>query len=70
MKRILIHTIALILVSSMNSQNEFHVFPMDHATNPGSVSGDGSINDPWDLQTALLKKEINLIKLLKVLLKI
>ena len=38
------------------SQKSFHVFPKDSKTNPGSTSGDGSLNNPWDLQTALNQK--------------
>lgn len=34
-------------------QKEFHVFPNDHDSNPGKVTGDGSMIKPWDLQTAL-----------------
>ncbi len=35
------------------AQNEFHVFPIDGETIKGSPNGNGSIKDPWDLQTAL-----------------
>lgn len=35
------------------SQKEFHVFPETHVSTPRLYTGDGSINKPWDLQTAL-----------------
>ncbi|NND51454.1 MAG: hypothetical protein HKN54_03550 [Flavobacteriaceae bacterium] len=35
------------------SQKEFHVFPSDNASKPGKATGNGSLNKPWDLQTAL-----------------
>ena len=35
------------------AQKEFHVFPKDHITTPGTKTGDGTISNPWDLQTAL-----------------
>lgn len=35
------------------TQNEYHVFPENHITNPGKPFGDGSLSNPWDLQTAL-----------------
>ncbi|MBT8266669.1 MAG: right-handed parallel beta-helix repeat-containing protein [Bacteroidia bacterium] len=35
------------------SQQEFHVFPPNHSTTPGMPSGNGSLQKPWDLQTAL-----------------
>jgi len=44
--------IALIPVFLM-SQEAYHVFPEDHKQTPGSTSGDGSVQYPWNLQTAL-----------------
>lgn len=38
------------------SQKSYHVFPKDHPTNKGTLLGDGSIQRPWDLQTALSQK--------------
>ncbi|PWK18207.1 hypothetical protein LX78_02116 [Xanthomarina spongicola] len=35
------------------SQKEFHVFPKTHSISPGKTTGNGSLNQPWDLQTAL-----------------
>ena len=41
------------------AQQEFHVFPVDHKDTPGRAIGDGSLQNPWDLQTALnLKPDI------------
>ncbi|WP_299111822.1 hypothetical protein [uncultured Winogradskyella sp.] len=39
------------LVSS--AQSEYHVFPIDGKDKQGSPHGDGSVDKPWDLQTAL-----------------
>ena len=44
------------LVTTIHAQNEFHVFSVNHSISPGSVSGDGSLKRPWDLQTALNQK--------------
>ena len=35
------------------AQQEFHVFPENHNLSPGSSTGNGSLQSPWDLQTAL-----------------
>lgn len=35
------------------AQQEFHIFFENHKTTPGTSDGDGSIQNPWDLQTAL-----------------
>ncbi|MHA7844520.1 MAG: right-handed parallel beta-helix repeat-containing protein [Winogradskyella sp.] len=45
----------LLLIFSVFSpaQKEFHVFPIDGAQTKGSPNGDGSVANPWDLQTAL-----------------
>jgi parallel beta-helix repeat protein len=53
MKSILIAISFLFLVVTVNAQQVFHVFPESHNTNPGKTSGNGSITNPWDLQTAL-----------------
>jgi len=37
-------------------QQEFHVFPKDHKTKAGTPRGNGSLSNPWDLQTALNQK--------------
>jgi len=39
------------------SQQEFHVFTSTHKISPGLSSGNGSLKQPWDLQTALDQKE-------------
>jgi hypothetical protein len=36
-----------------NAQEEFHVFPKNHTETPGTENGSGSLDEPWDLQTAL-----------------
>ena len=38
------------------AQQEFHVFPKNHPETPGSELGNGSLQNPWDLQTALSQK--------------
>lgn len=35
------------------AQNEFHVFPENDKKTPGTSLGNGSLQKPWDLQTAL-----------------
>jgi parallel beta-helix repeat protein len=44
---------SLLTVVALYAQQEFHVFPTSHKVNPGKASGNGSISNPWDLQTAL-----------------
>ncbi len=39
------------------AQNEYHVFPGDHPTTPGSPQGDGSLSKPWNLSAALNQKQ-------------
>ncbi len=48
-------TYILILVTPtlLWSQREFHVFPKDDHKTPGTAIGNGSLQYPWDLQTAL-----------------
>jgi len=38
---------------SILAQNQFHVFPENHPLTPGLSTGNGSLQFPWDLQTAL-----------------
>ncbi|WP_299364597.1 hypothetical protein [Winogradskyella sp.] len=45
--------VVLFLTMILSAQKEFHVFPMDGKAIKGSPNGDGSITNPWDLQTAL-----------------
>ena len=40
----------------VSAQQEFHVFPTDHKSTPGTQNGTGSMDNPWDLQTALQQK--------------
>ncbi len=37
----------------VTAQSEFHVFPKNHTKTPGTHTGNGSLKNPWDLQTAL-----------------
>ncbi|MBT8288575.1 MAG: right-handed parallel beta-helix repeat-containing protein [Flavobacteriaceae bacterium] len=53
MKQIFTNIVALIMVLFSWSQQDFHVFPKNHKTTPGSPEGNGSLTQPWDLQTAL-----------------
>ena len=49
-----IFSILTLVLSLMSfAQNEYHVFPIDSKSIKGSPNGDGSLNRPWDLQTAL-----------------
>lgn len=61
MKSIFVVIVFLFSVVSLSAQQEFHVFPTTHKTNPGKASGNGSITNPWDLQTALSQstKKVN-----------
>jgi len=53
MKLILTSIAFIFSVVSLSAQQVFHVFPKTHKTNPGKASGNGSIANPWNLQTAL-----------------
>ena len=53
MKRLLLVFLLNLFAFKTVAQREFHVFPKDHITTPGSEIGDGSLQQPWDLQTAL-----------------
>jgi len=47
-------SILILLTSAISfAQKEFHVFPIDGNNTIGTPSGNGSIEKPWDLQTAL-----------------
>lgn len=61
MKSFYISILFLFLILSTSAQNQFHVFPINHLKNPGSKFGTGSIDLPWDLQTALSNTQ-NIIK--------
>lgn len=43
----------LFSVVTTSAQHVFHVFPENHKSNPGTSNGNGSIVNPWDLQTAI-----------------
>ena len=50
----IISTILFIFLSfALVAQNEFHVFPENDKKSPGTSLGNGSLQKPWDLQTAL-----------------
>jgi hypothetical protein len=57
MKSILSLILVLFCASIAFGQQEFHVFPKTHKTTPGSQLGNGSLEHPWDLQTALFNKK-------------
>ena len=51
--KFLLLIILLLSYDLILSQTEYHVFPIDHPTTPGSDTGNGTLTSPWDLQTAL-----------------
>jgi len=52
----LFYTIIFVFITFvLTAQNEFHIFPSDHSKTPGKLTGDGSLQNPWDLQTALIQ---------------
>lgn len=51
----------MLLAFTSIAQEQYHVFPTQDLNNPGSTDGNGTLNNPWDLQTALLN-ENNMIK--------
>lgn len=53
MKSLLSYIILILFAFGVSAQSEFHVFPIDHKTNAGKPSGNGTLQSPWDLQTAL-----------------
>lgn len=53
MKHILYYIVFFLFPFVIFSQQDFHVFPSDHRSSPGTASGNGSLEKPWDLQTAL-----------------
>jgi hypothetical protein len=53
MKHISLLIFIIVVPFVIFSQQEYHVFPSDHKISPGSVEGNGTLNNPWDLQTAL-----------------
>lgn len=53
MKKICLTILSVLFVALSIAQQEFHVFPENHKTTPGKAAGNGSLQKPWDLQTAL-----------------
>ena len=51
--RNLISFILLLIATTAFAQKEFHVFPVNGKNIKGASSGNGSLDKPWDLQTAL-----------------
>ncbi|WP_157957310.1 right-handed parallel beta-helix repeat-containing protein [Winogradskyella tangerina] len=51
--RIIFCIFSLVLTMTSFAQNEYHVFPIDGKNIKGSKVGDGSLDRPWELQTAL-----------------
>ena len=53
-------SLLLIFISAISfAQKEFHVFPVNGSTTVGTPNGNGSIERPWDLQTALSQSSEN-----------
>ncbi len=48
----------ILIVQSSWCQSGYHVFPAENPKTPGTPSGDGSLEHPWDLQTALNSKKL------------
>lgn len=53
MKQFYLLTIFLFASLIIQAQQEFHVFPKNHTETPGTNTGNGSLKNPWDIQTAL-----------------
>ena len=53
MKKVYLFNLLFFVILIGYSQKEFHVFPKTHSISPGKTTGNGSLNQPWDLQTAL-----------------
>jgi hypothetical protein len=53
MKKICLSILSVLFIMLSVAQQEFHVFPETHKTTPGKSIGNGSLQNPWDLQTAL-----------------
>lgn len=56
MKKAYLSILFIFAVVITYAQQEFHVFPKNHLETPGSEAGNGSLQNPWDLQTALSQK--------------
>lgn len=53
MKKLLTFLFLMFLGNMLFAQQEFHVFPVNDKNSPGTSAGNGSLQLPWDLQTAL-----------------
>ena len=56
MKKTYLSIVFILTVVLSYAQQEFHVFPENHKDTPGTKTGNGSAENPWDLQTALNQK--------------
>ena len=56
MKNIYFSILFIFTVVFSYAQQEFHVFPKNDSKTPGSETGNGSLQRPWDLQTALSQR--------------
>lgn len=52
MKQFYLLIIFLFASLIIQAQQEFHVFSKNHTKTPGTNTGNGSLKNPWDLQTA------------------
>ncbi len=59
MKPFYISILLVLFHFTLYAQQEFHVFPKDHSITPGTNTGNGSLQSPWDLQTALKQSSNN-----------
>lgn len=51
--RYFLYFVFILFIKLSHAQQEYHVFPENHKETPGKETGDGTLNNPWDLQTAL-----------------
>lgn len=56
MKKVILSLGILFWCNFSSAQKEFHVFPEHHKFTPGTTTGNGGLQYPWDLQTALNQK--------------
>lgn len=56
MERFTLILVYLLFPMMLFAQKEYHVFPIDHKITPGKPTGNGSLQNPWDLQTAFNQK--------------
>lgn len=61
MRSRIIYILGIALGFVMNAQQAYHVFPKNDSNSPGTATGNGSITNPWDLQTAFHNPD-NMIK--------